>query len=100
GEPIVPSIPATTYPHLKDFTPTLDDVSDMNVAELETMATFRQVLVENQLDGIVMPVYQATAVPHDTYGIPIYTVLANLLDYPSCAIPYGKAEKAIDLGFV
>jgi hypothetical protein len=36
--------------------------------------------VQEGLDAIVMPVYQRTAVRHDSYGVPVYTVLANLID--------------------
>ncbi|KAH1783414.1 hypothetical protein KXV85_010162, partial [Aspergillus fumigatus] len=37
-----------------------------------------------------------TAVPHDTFGWPPYTVIWNLLDYPACIIPYGEACKELD----
>lgn len=80
GEPIVPSIPTTSFAHLEDFKPTLDDVFDLNVKARKIMAEFRHLIVRNRLDGIDTPVNQATAVRHATYGFPIYTVLANLLD--------------------
>jgi amidase len=80
GEPWVPSIATATLPELKDFQPSLDGLFDLNVERAKICRKWREVLVENKLDAVLMPGYQATAVKHDTYGIPIYTVLANLLN--------------------
>ncbi|KAL4972618.1 amidase signature domain-containing protein [Aspergillus desertorum] len=44
----------------------------------------------------ITPGAQNTAVPHDTFGWPPYTVVWNLLDYPACIIPYGKASRELD----
>jgi len=44
------------------------------------MEQMRRVFLDNQLDTIIGPGYQTCAVPHDTYGFPVYTVLANVLD--------------------
>jgi hypothetical protein len=56
---------------------------DLNVAKAEFAAKMRLVFLENDLDVIIGPGYQATAVPHDTFGVPNYTVLANLVDVRS-----------------
>jgi amidase len=91
GEPVVPSI-STAWPvELKDFQPSVDDIFQLNVEQAEIHNLVREQFVKNQLDAIILPVYQATAVPHDTYGLAIYTVFANLLDvsFPSLTyIPY------------
>lgn len=80
GEPIVASIPTATMPELKHFHPSLEDVFRLNVERQKISSTFREAFARNKLDAVVLPTFQATAVPHDTYGIPLYTVLANLLD--------------------
>jgi amidase len=80
GEPKVPSINVCCLQHLSDYKPDLNDVWDLNAQRIESRAAFRTVFVENQLDGIIMPSYQATAVPHDSYGPAPYTVFANILD--------------------
>ncbi|KAL2066253.1 hypothetical protein VTL71DRAFT_2324 [Oculimacula yallundae] len=100
GEPIIPSIPTTVSPDLVAFKPTLDDVFDLNVQMQGIKKTFREVWVNEQLNAFIMPVFQATAPTHDTFGGPPYTVLANLLDAPACAIPFGKAQKEADKPFV
>ncbi|KAK3046487.1 hypothetical protein LTS18_013352, partial [Coniosporium uncinatum] len=61
---------------------------------------FHALVTKQGLDGFLMPSYQATAVPHDKYGLPIYTVLPNLLNYPAVAIPYLKANEEADREFV
>ena len=80
GEPIVASIPTASMPELKHFQPSVDEVFRLNVERAGYQKLFRDLYVKNGLDAVVMPMYQATAVPHDKYGMPIYTVLGNLLD--------------------
>jgi hypothetical protein len=80
GSLVVPSIPATQFPELKYFNPTLDDVFRLNVEQRKITAQIHNAFAENHLDAIVMPVYQGTVVLHDTFGVPVYTVLANLID--------------------
>ncbi|KAH7370518.1 putative general amidase [Rhexocercosporidium sp. MPI-PUGE-AT-0058] len=60
----------------------------------------RSLTSQRALDAFIMPVFQGTAPTHDTFGGPPYTVLANLLDAPACAIPFGKAEKEADKPFL
>ncbi|CBX96831.1 predicted protein [Plenodomus lingam JN3] len=38
--------------------------------------------------------------PHDTYGIPFYTVVHNLLDYPAGILLVGVANKELDAPFL
>ena len=100
GEEFVESIATTGYPELKHWTPSLDEVWDLNLQRRRALKIFHDIFIENHLDAFIMPCYQATAVPHDTYGRVIYSVLANLLDYPAAQIPYLNAEKALDKDFV
>ena len=65
---------------LASYKPTLEGLFDLNVQRSKMQATFRQLFTENDLDAILLPGNQTVAPPHDTYGIPEYTVLANLLD--------------------
>ncbi|KAJ5377171.1 uncharacterized protein N7496_004580 [Penicillium cataractarum] len=100
GEPFIPSLRFTYDIEAKGPEPTLRDLFDLNVAKAEYAAKMRLVFLENDLDVIIGPGYQATAVPHDTFGVPNYTVLANLVDYPACVIPFGQSSKADDAAFV
>jgi len=57
-------------------------------------------MVGEELDAILMPGYQAPAPRHDTYGLPIYTVLQNLLNYPAGILPCGAANMDLDKAFM
>lgn len=83
GEPFIPSLRFTYDLEAKGPEPTLRDLFDLNVAKAEHAAKMRLVFLDNDLDVILGPGYQATAVPHDTFGVPNYTVLANLVDVRS-----------------
>jgi amidase len=100
GEPFIPSIATTAIADLADHKPTLDGLFDINVERRQICAQFRKIYVENSLDAIIMPVAQWTAPPHDTYGIPPYTVLANVIDYPAASVPFLKADGEKDKDFV
>jgi len=117
GEPWTPSVTGMYAPPPEGRKPrSLDDLFTMNVKRAEFKAGWHQIFGENQLDVIVAPGNHATAVPHDTYGDPPYTVMWNLLNvyfaafrltllrrltcvgqYPSCIIPYLTADKSIDV---
>ena len=101
GEPVVTSIPTTFTKEVpQGWHPSVDDLFAMNMQRFGIIAQYHKLMVENELDGFILPGYQATAVPHDTYGVPIYTVLANLLNYPAGVIPFLKADKEADKAFV
>jgi amidase len=100
GEPIVPSLPTCTFPELKDWKPTLDLLFDMNIQRAQIVKAYHDIILEHNLDAIIMPGYQAVAPKHDQYGVPVYTVLQNLLNYPAGILPFGKAEREKDEAFV
>jgi Asp-tRNA(Asn)/Glu-tRNA(Gln) amidotransferase A subunit family amidase len=100
GEPWVQSVIKTRNPDLEHWTASLDGLFDMNVARQQIVKAYRDIMLGNQLDAVILPPYQATAVPHDTWGVVVYTVLANCLDYPAGSIPFLKADKAADEEFV
>ncbi|KAH7117934.1 amidase signature domain-containing protein [Dendryphion nanum] len=99
GEPWVPSIATCGFKELAEYQPSLDELFEMNVERAGILRTWRGLMVENKLDAVILPGYQATAVPHDTYGVPIYTTLQNLLNYPSGILPFLKADKNLDKPF-
>ncbi|KAJ5163830.1 uncharacterized protein N7500_005660 [Penicillium coprophilum] len=100
GEPAIPSLRFTYDLDGKGEEPNLRDLFALNTSRAEIMAKMRRVFLDNHLDVIIGPGYQSTAVPHDTYGVPVYTVIANLVDYPACVIPYGSSQMAADAEFV
>ncbi|KAJ6177659.1 Amidase [Penicillium mononematosum] len=61
---------------------------------------FRTLITGAEVDAIIMPGYQGTAQPHDVFGFVPYIVFWNLMDYPSCIIPHGKANNAADQAFI
>jgi hypothetical protein len=100
GEPWVPSIRVTAVPELAGPSATMDELFDINLERRKILRAWHDIVVQNKLDAIIIPPYQSTAVPHDTYGFPVYTTLANCLDWPTGSIPYLKANKALDKEFV
>jgi len=81
GEPPVPPIAELYEVSYVPKTPrTIDDVYNLNVKKADLNARWHGVFVKGNLDVILMPGFRATAVPHDTYGIPHYTLVWNLLD--------------------
>ncbi|KAJ5251675.1 hypothetical protein N7489_002085 [Penicillium chrysogenum] len=100
GEPPIPSLQFTFDMEGKGEEPNLREFFDLNASKSEIAAKMRRVFLDNHLDVIIGPGYQTTAVPHDTYGVPVYTVLANVVDYPACVIPYGSSQETADAEFV
>ncbi|KAL4864260.1 hypothetical protein BDV12DRAFT_205843 [Aspergillus spectabilis] len=102
GEPMVASVakmssPMFTGPFPVDMElPPFEKMDELHLARHRYADAWRKVWVENSLDVVLAPGAQNTAVPHDTYGWPPYTLIWNLLDYPACVIPYGKACKEMD----
>ncbi|KAK5050425.1 hypothetical protein LTR84_003706 [Exophiala bonariae] len=98
GEPVVKSV-ADMYspPPGGRPTRTLDNFLDMTASRSEIQETWHKIFIENDLDVVIAPGAQKTAVPHDTFKLPPYTTYWNLLDYPACVIPYLRADKSIDV---
>ncbi|PYI08821.1 general amidase gmdB [Aspergillus sclerotiicarbonarius CBS 121057] len=71
-------------------------IEQLHIVRQRVSDAWRQVWVEQKLDAILAPGAQNTAVGHDTYGWPPYTVIWNVLDYPACIIPFDKASKEQD----
>ncbi|KAJ8115001.1 hypothetical protein OPT61_g3255 [Boeremia exigua] len=100
GEDPIPSLKISVWPELKDWKPSLDALWDMNVQRVGVLQKYQNLFVSEGLDAILMPAYQAVAPKHDTFGLPVYTALMNLLDYPAGILAHGKANKEADAKFV
>ncbi|KIV96390.1 hypothetical protein PV10_00268 [Exophiala mesophila] len=105
GEPPVPSVLAQTatanhgkYKFIPDFKhlDKLHEYAALSVKRQEYTEDWRKLWNHHKLDAIIAPAAQNTAVPHDTFGWPPYTVLFNVLDFPSVVMPFSKASKEID----
>ncbi|KAJ5778152.1 hypothetical protein N7520_001398 [Penicillium odoratum] len=102
GEPLVKSVarfdsPMFTGPFPVDMElGTFEKIHKLHEARQRVNDAWRDVWVNQKLDVVLAPGSQNTAVAHDTYGWPPYTVMWNLLDYPACVIPFGKASKKLD----
>ncbi|CAG5176048.1 uncharacterized protein ALTATR162_LOCUS8285 [Alternaria atra] len=105
GEPLVPSViqAMQTFGSFKcDFLADCEGlqgiprVAALNVKRESIADEWRKVWRDERLDAVIGPAAQNTAVAHDTYGLPPYTLLLNVLDYPACIIPFGKASSALD----
>ena len=77
---MIPSLAKTIDAVNKKPSYTLDEVFDINVAKMGYKKLWNQVFAEQNLDVILCPGAQNTAVPHDTYGFPPYTCVWNLLE--------------------
>ncbi|KAJ5604365.1 Amidase [Penicillium lagena] len=103
GEPVIPALASTALPHeYMQYDPapmTLQALYDLNEERQKFKEAFRSLIVKANIDAIIMPGYQGTAQPHDLFGFVPYTVMWNVMDYPGCIIPYGKAEKGLDAAF-
>jgi amidase len=100
GEPPIPSLSTMSFPELKGWEASLDELWDMNVELAKIRHAYFQLMKDEQLDAILMPGYQGVAPKHDTFGIPVYTVLVNLLNWPSGILTTGTANKELDRGFM
>ncbi|KAF4633472.1 hypothetical protein G7Y89_g4647 [Cudoniella acicularis] len=96
GEPKIPSVTMTLalQPPPKKYG--LLELAQLNVEKFTYREAWRERFQAEELDVVVAPGAQHTAVPHDTYGEPPFTVMWNCLDYPACIIPYGRASKELD----
>lgn len=94
----------------------LDKYGMLEYIRAEIAEAWRKLWVKHNLDAVISPSAQHTAVEHDNFGWPAYSAFLNLLDvsfgehmlfidtsnitqYPACIIPFGKASK-IDVEFV
>lgn len=86
GEPPVASVAVGSHPFSNDPPPVSDDSSPVRfLAKLGHARTayadaWRRAWRDNGLDVVLAPGALSPAVPLDTYGLPTYTVMWNLID--------------------
>lgn len=86
GEPLVPSVAKFASPMFTGPFPVdekldvFNKIQQLHVAKHRLSDLWRQTWVENKLDVILAPGAQSTAVAHDTFGWPPYTMMWNVLD--------------------
>ncbi|KAF3005370.1 hypothetical protein E8E14_007121 [Neopestalotiopsis sp. 37M] len=103
GEPTVPSrltlardAAATDWhlvPDLSELT-ALKQLSFLMSKKSEISVDWSRTWRVHNLDAVIGPPAQHTAIEHDQYGIPAYTALLNFLDYPACVVPFGHASSS------
>ncbi|KAF3008209.1 hypothetical protein E8E14_008959 [Neopestalotiopsis sp. 37M] len=102
GEPQVNSVAKGVHPFAQagfPVDPALDlesRFSQLSGARDAFAQEWRKIWRDNSLDVVIGPGANTTAVPHDAYGVPVYTMIWNLLNYPAGIIPYGKSSKDLD----
>ncbi|KAK5047557.1 hypothetical protein LTR84_006654 [Exophiala bonariae] len=107
GEPFVPSVSTREAPaNFGKFEFVKTDVTDLdpfhryaalNLKRDELQESWtRNIWMEKKLDVIIGPVARSSAVVHDTFGWPFYTVFVNVLDYPACVVPFSQVSKELD----
>ncbi|KAJ4259007.1 hypothetical protein NW764_016273 [Fusarium oxysporum] len=102
GEPLVPTIARGFHPFTHGGFPVSRELDvprqlcDLNEIRDSYSRAWHDVWRDNGLDVVLGPGAVSTAVPHDTYGVPVYTVMWNVLDYPAGIIPFGTASKDED----
>jgi amidase len=86
GEPVVTSVAKASAPLFTGPLPvqqgldTFETIKSLYDARQRVHDAWRQTWVDQKLDVILAPGAQNTAVAHDTYGWPPYTVIWNVLD--------------------
>ncbi|KAH7128919.1 amidase signature domain-containing protein [Dactylonectria macrodidyma] len=103
GEPIVPSMRMFAEQMKKidwNFVPDLTSMDDLQKfgtlqnKRAEITQAWQRLWVKYDIDAVISPSAQNTAVEHDQFGWPAYSTFMNVLDYPACIIPFGKAMKS------
>ncbi|KAG5804417.1 hypothetical protein H9Q71_011005 [Fusarium xylarioides] len=102
GEPLVNSVAIAVHPFANGNFPVPPDletptkISRLNEVRFEYLKAWQETYRDNKLDVILAPGAVTTAIPHDTYGVPIYTLMWNVLDFPAGIIPFGNSSKFED----
>lgn len=86
NEPLVASVARLVHPFTKapfPVSPELDighQLSALDDAREAYADAWRKAWIDNDLDVVLAPGAAHTAVPHDTYGNPVYTLMWNVLN--------------------
>ncbi|KAL2798616.1 amidase [Aspergillus keveii] len=74
----------------------LDSVWKFNRGREIFLQKWAKVWKENALDVLICPGSRQVAPAHNHYGVPVYTIPWNFLDFPASVIPFGKVDKSLD----
>ncbi|TQV99563.1 fatty-acid amide hydrolase [Cordyceps javanica] len=66
-------------------------LSALNLKRAEIARAWHANYTKHNLDAVIGPLMQHTAAPHDEFASSAYGTIFNLIDYPACVIPFGKA---------
>lgn len=86
GEPLVNSVAKRVHPFSQagfPVDPALDlerRMHELNGARHAFAKAWQKIWRDNDLDVVLAPGANTTAVPHDAYGVPVYTMIWNLLN--------------------
>ncbi|KAH8649975.1 amidase signature domain-containing protein [Xylariales sp. PMI_506] len=78
-------------PDLAQLSP-FEKLAALNIRRAAISEMWHKIWATHQLDAVICPGAQSTALEHDTFGLVPYTSFLNLLDYPACIIPLGRAQ--------
>lgn len=98
GEPLVNSVARMVHPFSKGEFPVRPDLDvperlfNLDGVKYEYGKAWQEVWRDNGLDVVLAPGAATTAVPHDTYGNPVYTLMWNVLDV---SLPFRKSETVL-----
>lgn len=97
GEPVIKSLSQTGETvYLKKAPDTLEEIVVLYREAKNIAEDWHNIFCDQKLDVILCPGAPTTAPPHDTYGIPPYTCMWNLVNYPALVIPYTGAQNDDD----
>lgn len=83
GEPMIKTVaekPSKAAASILERTYDVADVAALHDQRMRFQDAWRALFEENALDAVIGPGAQHTATKHDTYGMPSYTVIWNLVD--------------------
>ncbi|KFA81111.1 hypothetical protein S40288_01006 [Stachybotrys chartarum IBT 40288] len=105
GEPAVSSVKSLGRQSREidwNFVPTTKDMDGLQKLGVlqnkraELAEAWRKLWVKYGVDAVIGPTAQSTAVEHDGFSLPAYSTFLNVLNYPVCVIPFGKASSELE----
>ncbi|KAF3025132.1 hypothetical protein E8E14_014679 [Neopestalotiopsis sp. 37M] len=90
GEPVIPSLEAIGLLSMPGTT--LDGFFNLNNRRAKFAKKYLELFNDKQMDAIIMPTSQHTAVPLDCWKTATYTSLWNYLDFPALVVPVDEVR--------
>lgn len=95
-EPILPLVKMAHSSQVEQREAGLEDVWRFRAERDEYREEWGTVWRENSLDILLCPGYQGVGARHDHVGVPFYSAVWNLLDFPASVVPFQKADRSVD----